>query len=93
MFRRAINIVEDPLFEALTHLLREEPPLPLTGVFNTNEISDEDYEILQHWASDTISKSGLSWATGLSMLDCANVIVSGAIENANIVDKEDLADE
>lgn len=43
-----------------------------------------DHLPLQEFCAD---KSKIKWATGLSILDAADLIIEGAIENANIKDE------
>ena len=70
-----------PFKEALVAITGKEPPFDLTGIYESRHISDDIIDDLQAWCADN---SNPHWATGLSMLEAADLIVDGAIENANI---------
>lgn len=67
--------------EVLTVLTGEEPPFELTDVMSSSEIDDDTHDLLQDWCA---TNSKPKWATGLSMIEAADVIVEGAIENGNL---------
>lgn len=72
----------DPLREALASIIGKDPPDFVRG-HNTSGLSDKQILDLQDWCSVNARPH---WATGLSMIEAAELIVAGAIENANILD-------
>lgn len=71
---------EHPFREALLAVVGKEPPAFVKG-FGTQGLSDPQIQELQDWCS---LNARPHWATGLSMMEAAELIVAGAIENANI---------
>ena len=81
---------DSPLAEVLRAMIGEDPPVDLTGVYSIDEIdSDEDWEVLQNWASCN-AKPG--WATGYGILEAADLVVRSAVGNCNIAPKENPND-
>jgi hypothetical protein len=79
------TIVEAPrdknfFAEALQTITGSEPPFGLSSTGTTGMI-DEDMTTLQDWCAVHAQPH---WATGLSMIEAAELIVAGAIENGNI---------
>lgn len=74
-----------PLAEALLAITGKVPPAFIASVYDTSELSDEQHEELQNWAS---SHCRPSWSTGIGTLDAANAMVSEAVGNANLKPKE-----
>lgn len=74
--------IENPLYEALQALCGAEPPAYTKGCFAANELPDQLITELQDWCS---LHARPEWATGLSMLECAEQIVADAVDNANIL--------
>lgn len=71
-----------PMAEAISVIAGTPPPFWLEGVYKFNDITDEHVqEALQSWCSEHARPV---WATGLSMIEAAELIVEMAIENANI---------
>jgi hypothetical protein len=65
--------------EAIKVVVGKYPPM-MVPPFSVNGMGDEVTE-LQDWCSDNARPT---WATGLSMIEAAELIVAQAIENANI---------
>ena len=66
--------------EALKAIIGKYPPMHVPPV-GSMEMGDAVVE-LQDWCSDNAQPK---WATGLSMIEAAELIVDQAIENANIL--------
>ena len=80
--RSTVLIIQDrPNYfrEALKILVGKYPPM-LVPPFSAHDMGDEVTE-LQDWCSDNARPA---WATGLSMIEAAELIVDQAVENANI---------
>lgn len=75
------NYSNNPLGEALSHLMGKDCPMDLKGKENFDHLSPLEFQKLQDWAS---SNCKLKWATGESILQSAVMIVDLAIENGNI---------
>ena len=74
---------DSPFREALQAVTGVEPPWELAGVYCYNDIADADVqEEVHNWASMNCRPS---WATGLSMIEAAELIVEQAVENVNIL--------
>lgn len=71
---------EHPFREALAAVVGKEPPEYVRG-FGFSEMTEKQKDELQSWCS---LNARPHWATGLSMIEAAETIVEGAIENANI---------
>jgi hypothetical protein len=69
-----------PFRESLEAVVGKEPPAYVRG-FGTEGLTDSQIMSLQDWCS---TNARPEWATGLSMIEAAELIVQGAIENANI---------
>ncbi len=69
-----------PLREALLAVTGKEPPAYVKG-HNILNLTDHQVMALQDWCS---LNARPEWATGLSILEAAEMIVQGAIDNANI---------
>lgn len=69
-----------PLREALAAVVGKEPPDYVQG-FDLKALTDQQQMDLQDWCSLNAKPF---WATGLSMIEAAELIVAGAIENNNI---------
>lgn len=78
-----VNVTQEPhnyFQEALELLVGKPCPIQVPR-FGTEGLSDKDVSSLQDWCS---SNARPRWATGLSMMEAAELIVEGALENANI---------
>lgn len=71
---------EHPLREALKAVVGKEPPGYVRG-HTIQGLTDRQVMELQDWCSINARPE---WATGLSMLEAAEMIVQGAVDNANI---------
>lgn len=71
---------EHPFREALQFVVGKEPPAYVKG-FGIEGLTDSQLTELQDWCS---LNARPEWATGLSMIEAAELIVKGAIENGNI---------
>lgn len=69
-----------PFREALAAVVGKDPPDYVKG-HGTLGLTDQQMLELQDWCS---LNARPHWATGLSMIEAAELIVQGAIENANI---------
>jgi hypothetical protein len=68
--------------EALESLLEKQLPLQFAlPSYSTTSMVDQDYLVLQDFCA-TYAKP--KWATGLSIIEAAEFIVTSAIENGNI---------
>ena len=78
---RVRTLPEHPNYfrEALKAVVGKYPPM-LVPPFGPREMGDEVMD-LQDWCA---SNARPEWATGLSMIEAAELIVDQAIENANI---------
>jgi hypothetical protein len=65
--------------DALKAIIGKYPPM-MVPPYSTSAMGDEVIE-LQDWCADNARPQ---WATGLSMIEAAELIVDQAIENANI---------
>jgi hypothetical protein len=70
-----------PFYDALVAITKSVPPIPMRGLYSSKELTDEEFEVVQDWAKDS---APIHWATGLSIIDCADLMVKSAVENANI---------
>ncbi len=70
----------NPIREVLVALCRAEPPKFVQG-YNFDGLTEKQMEELQDWCSVNAKPE---WATGLSMIEAAEMIVSEAVGNANI---------
>ncbi len=70
----------DPLREALLAICGKEPPDFVRG-HGISGLSDQQVSALQDWCS---LNARPEWATGLGVLEAAELIVSQAVDNANI---------
>lgn len=66
--------------EALESLTGKKLPMRVPR-FKASRMSDENQYKLQEWC---VNNANPPWATGLSMIEAAELIVQGAIENGNI---------
>jgi hypothetical protein len=71
---------QHPFREALQAVVGKVPPAYVKG-FGTEGLTDKQVSDLQDWCS---LNARPEWATGLSMIEAAELIVRGAIENGNI---------
>jgi hypothetical protein len=71
---------ESPFREALRAVTGKEPPDYVRG-FGFHHVAEERQDELHSWCAMNASPV---WATGTSMIEAAELIVAGAIENANI---------
>lgn len=76
---RIIEGVSNYFREALKALIGKYPPMDVPP-YGSQLMGDKVTE-LQDWCSDN---SNPPWATGLSMIEAAELIVDQALENANI---------
>ncbi len=74
----------DPFRVVLRELLGKEPP-PFVRGYGTRGYSDAEVQQLQDFCSVNARPH---WATGLSMIEAAELIVEGAVQNANIRDAD-----
>ena len=80
-YRRPAN----PLAEAIESVVGEPPPLETVGAYRFNDLSQADQEWIQDWCG---CRARPYWATGLAMIEAAELIVEQAVENANIPAKD-----
>ena len=73
--------VENPLYDTLHSMLREEPPEFVKGHFHTITLDDEEYNALQEWC---VSNALPEWSTGIGIIEAACEIIHEAIGNGNI---------
>ena len=73
--------VDNPLTEALRAITGAEPPTYTHGAFSCDDLPDCAVFHLQDWCS---LHARPDWATGLGVLEAADLIVQLAVENANI---------
>lgn len=73
--------VEPPTYfrDALTAIIGKPPPMPVPP-YRAMDMGDAVME-LQDWCC---CNANPRWATGLSMIDAAELIVQQALDNANI---------
>ncbi len=77
--------IENPYFDVLKSITGDNnPPEFCKGIFNTSELSDDNYENLQEWC---LNNSNLEWSTGIGFLEAADHIVEEAVSNGNIYGK------
>jgi len=74
---------QHPIREALQALCGAEPPAFVQG-WDINDLTEDQVQELQDWCS---LNARPEWATGLSMMEAAVLIVEGAVENNNIEQK------
>lgn len=72
---------DNPFSDAIEALVGEKPPLETQCAFDFNDLCESDKEWIQDWCSERASPH---WATGLSMIEAAELIVAQAVENCNI---------
>lgn len=82
--------VENPFMDALWHVVRRKPPAFCRGIYHSSELSEEDFERLQDWCAHVVH-TRVHWATNLSCIDAADLIVNEAVDNANIVPRKERA--
>lgn len=80
-YRRPAN----PLAEAIEVVVGERPPLETVGAYRFNDLSQSDQSWIQDWCGNLARPE---WATGLSMIEAAELIVEQAVENTNIPAKD-----
>ena len=73
--------VRAPFRDALIAITGADPPWSMIGVYCFDDIETEYQDDLSDWAS---ANSRPRWATGLSMIESAELIVLQAVENCNI---------
>ncbi len=71
---------QHPFREALQAVVGKAPPAYVKG-FGLGGLTGKQVSDLQDWCS---LNARPEWATGLSMIEAAELIVEGAIENGNI---------
>jgi hypothetical protein len=71
---------EDYFGQVLELLTRRILPFEVPSLGTTGMV-DQDLQILQDWCAYYAQPT---WATGLSMIEAAELIVKGAIDNGNI---------
>jgi hypothetical protein len=76
---RIVEEIPNYFREALRALIGEYPPMDVPP-YGAQLMGDKVVE-LQDWCSDNANPP---WATGLSMIEAAELIVDQALENANI---------
>ena len=69
-----------PLADALFAITGMEPPKYTHGLYLSESLEDKAVD-LQDWCADNARPS---WATGLGVLEAAELLVQQAVENANI---------
>jgi hypothetical protein len=75
-----------PFRSTLESITGKLPPMDLSGVYCFNDIENpETQDAIQDWASVNANPH---WATGLSMIEAAELIVEQAVENRNILSKD-----
>lgn len=65
----------------------EEPPKFVRG-YTTEDLTDSEYEQLQHWAVNNVKPS---WLTGIGLLEAADQQVMEAVSNGNIEPPEEFS--
>lgn len=75
---------KDAFREALAAIVGKDPPEYVRG-HGLKGMTDKQVEELQDWCS---MNARPEWATGLSMLEAAEMIVEEAVGNANILEPE-----
>jgi len=65
----------NPFREALQVVTGKKPPSYVTG-YSDQHLTDAQKQALQDWCSDNARPD---WATGLSMIEAAELIVAGAV--------------
>ena len=76
--------IENPFRDVLYSLVGVEPPKFVIDQVFSNEFTDDEITELQEWCVDNLGERQPSWATGLSMIESADLIIKGAFENGNI---------
>lgn len=76
---RVVQEVPNYFREALEAIIGKKPPMDVPP-YGSQPMGDEVTQ-LQDWCSDNARPP---WATGLSMIESAELIVDQALENANI---------
>ncbi len=71
---------KSPFKEALRTLIGKRPPAFVRG-YSARGYTDAELIKLQDWCA---TNARPAWATGLSMIEAAELIVAGAVENNNI---------
>lgn len=71
---------ENPIREALKAFTGKEPPAFVRG-YDTSGLSDAENQELQYWAVDNAKPK---WATGIGLIEAAELLVAEAVANGNI---------
>jgi len=79
--------VVSPLYEALQAITGQNPPEFTIGKFSVRELTDEEDWELQAWC---INNARPHWATGSGIVEAAETLVTEAVGNCNILNKEEL---
>jgi hypothetical protein len=74
-----------PLREALYALTLAEPPEFITNQWWLGELLQSEVEALQQWC---VNHARPSWATGISIMEAADRLVQEALDNGNLVPRE-----
>lgn len=75
---------KSPFRDALKAITGQDPPDYVRG-YNANDLSAVvELDELQSWCSDAIVDAGFEWMTGLGVIEAAELLVAGAVENGNI---------
>jgi hypothetical protein len=78
---------QHPIREVLKALVGKSPPDFVKG-HDLKGLTDQQMLALQDWCS---LNSRPKWATGLSIIEAAELIVAGAVENGNISSAKEVA--
>ena len=77
----ALYTTPNPLADALEAILGITAPDYCQGIVNVSELADEEMLALCDWASGNARPI---WATGESIVDAADLMVTRAFENDNL---------
>lgn len=77
--------VSNPLTEALSAITGEVPPAYTHGAFSVADLTEAEMLTLQDWCC---IHARPEWATGIGVLEAAELIVREAVDNANIAGRE-----
>ena len=82
--RRRKRFITPRMFfrEAIQAIIGKPCPVK-TPIISLSELNDDETMALQDWCSNNANPL---WATGLSMMEAAELIVKSALENANITE-------
>jgi len=79
--------VTNPLTDALRAITGVEPPSYTLGAYSAQDLEEDDVMALQDWCSDNARPE---WSTGIGIFEAAELMVSEAVDNANIPPRKAL---